>query len=152
MTTQTWHPDRYIRNAGFVAQLGLPVVELLDPQPGERILDLGCGDGWLTEKLVDVGCQVVGVDSSAEQIAAARERGLEAYVIDVRQLTFEAEFDAVFSNATLHWIKQPELVITGAWRALKPGGRFVGEFGGYGNVARIATALHQGLAQRGVDP
>jgi trans-aconitate methyltransferase len=128
------------------------VVELLDPQPGERILDLGCGDGWLTEKLVEAGCQVVGVDSSAEQVAAARERGLEAYVMDGRELKFEGEFEAVFSNATLHWIKQPEAAIAGVWRALKPGGRFVGEFGGDGNVARITAALHQALARRGLDP
>jgi trans-aconitate methyltransferase len=151
MTAQMWYPERYIRNAGFVAQLGLPVVELLDPQPGEQVLDLGCGDGWLTEKLVEAGCQVVGVDSSAEQITAAQARRLEAYVMDGRQLTFNEAFDAVFSNAALHLMKQPEPVIRGVWRALKPGGRFVGEFGGHGNVIKIMTALHQGLARRGVD-
>lgn len=152
MTVQTWYPERYIRNAGFVAQLGLPVVELLDPQPGEHVLDLGCGDGWLTQKLVEAGCQVIGVDSSPEQIAAAQERGLEAYVMHGQQLTFNEVFDAVFSNAALHWMKQPEPVIAGVWRALKPGGRFVGEFGGDGNIVRVLAALNQGLARRGVDP
>ena len=152
MTTQTWQPERYLRNAGFVAQLGLPVVELLQPQPGERILDLGCGEGRLTEALIAAGCRVVGVDSSAEQIAAAREQGLEAYVMDGQQLNFKEEFEAVFSNAALHWMKQPERVIAGVWRALKPEGRFVGEFGGYGNVNKVMTAVGEALEKRGVDP
>ena len=134
---QTWNPDQYARNAGFVPALGLPVVELLDPQPGERILDLGCGDGVLTEKLASLGCQVVGVDSSAAQVAAAQARGLDARVVDAHELPFEAEFDAVFSNAALHWMRQPEAVIAGVWRALEPGGRFVGELGGAGNIAPV---------------
>ena len=79
---QTWDPERYARTARFVADLGAPVVELLDPKPGERILDLGCGDGALTEKLAALGCDVVGVDGSPEQVAAARERGLDARVMD----------------------------------------------------------------------
>jgi trans-aconitate methyltransferase len=95
---------------------------------------------------------VVGVDSSAEQIAAAQARGLTVYVMDGQQLTFNEEFDAVFSNAALHWMKQPERVIAGVWRALKPSGRFVGEFGGAGNVTIIMTALHHSLAKRGIDP
>ena len=122
---QTWNPEHYARNAGFVAELGLPVVELLNPQPGERILDLGCGDGVLTEKLAALGCQVVGVDSSPAQIAAAQARGLDAHVVDAQRLTFDAEFDAVFSNAALHWMRKPDEVIAGVWRALEPGGRFV---------------------------
>ena len=148
---QHWDPERYARNARFVADLGLPVVELLAPAPGERILDLGCGDGALTEKLRDLGADVVGVDASAEQVAAARGRGLEASVMDGAGLTFEAEFDAVFSNAALHWMADPAPVIEGVWRALRPGGRFVGEMGGAGNVARIVTALETGLTRRGHD-
>ena len=96
---QTWDPERYALNARFVSDLGMPVVELLAPKPGERILDLGCGDGALTEKLVAVGCDVLGVDGSAQQIAAAAARGLNARVMDGQRLTFENEFDAVFSNA-----------------------------------------------------
>jgi trans-aconitate methyltransferase len=148
---QCWNPERYAEQAGFVAELGLPVVGLLAPRPGERILDLGCGDGALTEKLVAAGCQVVGVDASAEQVAAARARGLDAHVADANTLHFDSEFDAVFSNAALHWMKQPRDVIAGVQRALRPGGRFVGEFGGHGNVAAIQTALLRALSERGID-
>lgn len=149
---QQWNPERYVKHAGFVAELGLPVLELLNPQPGERILDVGCGDGWLTEKLAHIGCEVVGVDGSAEQIAAAQARGLTAMVMDGQQLTFEHEFDAVFSNAALHWMKPAEAVIVGVRRALRKNGRFVAEMGGHGNVAIIRSALHAALRQRGIDP
>jgi SAM-dependent methyltransferase len=148
---QTWNPERYAANARFVADLGAPVVELLAPRPGERILDLGCGDGALTEKLVGVGCRVVGVDGSAAQVGAARRRGLDAHVMDGHALGFVAEFDAVFSNAALHWMRRPDEVIAGVWKALAPGGRFVGEFGGHGCVAKIKAALFAALSQRGVD-
>jgi SAM-dependent methyltransferase len=149
--TQHWDPDRYARNARFVADLGLPVLELLAPRPGERILDLGCGDGPLTEKIAELGVQVVGVDASAEQIAAARARGLDAQVVDGQALAFDREFDAVFSNAALHWMLDPDAAIDGVWRALKPGGRFVGEMGGAGNVDKIMTALVAALDRRGLD-
>src|SRR5438132_14066031 len=104
MSTQTWNASGYAANAGFVPALGQPVLELLAPQAGERILDLGCGDGVLTEKLVAMGCEVVGVDGSAAQVEAARARGLDARVMDGEHLTFQEEFDAVFSNAALHWM------------------------------------------------
>jgi SAM-dependent methyltransferase len=147
---QTWDPERYARNARFVADLGMPVVELLAPTPGERILDLGCGDGALTKKLVALGCQVVGVDASVEQVRAARALGLDAHVIDGQRLPFETEFDAVFSNAALHWMKRADDVIAGVWRALKPGGRFVAECGGRGCIATIETALLAALKRRGI--
>src|SRR5258706_6059855 len=102
---QTWDPEGYARHARFVSDLGQPVVELLDPQPGERILDLGCGDGALTEKLGALGATVVAVDASPEQVAAARARGLDARVADGEALLFEAEFEAVFSNAALDWME-----------------------------------------------
>jgi trans-aconitate methyltransferase len=150
--TQTWDPDRYARNARFVSELGAPVVELLAPRPGERILDLGCGDGALTKKLVGMGCVVVGVDASAQQIDAAKRLGLNAQVMDGENLRFDNEFDAVFSNAALHWMrKDPNTVIAGAHRALKPGGRFVAEMGGYGCVAKIKNALIGALSRRGID-
>jgi trans-aconitate methyltransferase len=149
---QRWDPETYARNARFVAELGQPALDLLAPQPGERILDLGCGDGALTEKLVALGCQVVGVDASPEQIAAARARGLDARVMDGESLEFKAEFDAVFSNAALHWMKGADAVIAGVHRALKPGGRFVGEMGGAGNIARIVSALTAALERRGLAP
>ena len=148
---QTWDAERYARNARFVAELGSAVVELLAPQPGERILDLGCGDGALTEKIADLGARVTGVDGSTDQVAAARARGLDARVMDARALDFDGMFDAVFSNAVLHWIPEPDTVIAGVREALKPGGRFVGEMGGHGNVARIAQALVAALDRRGYD-
>ena len=152
MTQQSWNPERYARNARFVSELGRPVVELLAPQVGERILDLGCGDGALTEVLVDCGCRVVGIDSSADQVAAARARGLDVHVADAQTLSFQNEFDAVFSNAVLHWVHPPEAVIASVVRALVPGGRFVGEFGGSGCVACIVAALEAELTRRGIDP
>jgi len=151
MTTQTWDPERYARNARFVSDLGMPVVDLLDPKSGERILDIGCGDGALTAKLVAMGCAVVAIDGSAEQVAAARAQGLDARVMDGQRLVFDGEFDAVFSNAALHWMKQADDVIAGVWRALRPGGRFVAELGGFGCVAKIAAALVAALARRGLD-
>jgi len=149
--TQHWDPDRYARNARFVADLGQPVVTLLAPQAGERILDLGCGDGALTRRLGELGAVVVGVDSSAEMVAATRAAGLDARVMSGEALAFDNEFDAVFSNAALHWMLRPAQVIAGVWRALKPGGRFVGEFGGHGNVQHIKTALVAALDRRGLD-
>lgn len=147
---QEWNAENYGRQARFVSDLGAPVLELLDPQPGEHILDLGCGDGALTERLVDRGAEVVGIDASAAMVAAARARGLEAIEGSGIALHFDQAFDAVFSNAALHWMRPPEAVIAGLWRALRPGGRFVAEFGGHGNVAAIHGALRQALAARGL--
>jgi len=149
--TQTWDPERYARNARFVSDLGMPVVQLLAPRPGERILDLGCGDGALTEKLASLGCEVVGVDASEPQIAAARKRGLDARVIAGEALPFRDEFDAVFSNAALHWMLRPDEVIAEVWGALRRGGRFVGEMGGDGNVRAIKAALVDAMRRRGID-
>jgi trans-aconitate methyltransferase len=149
---QEWDSSRYAENARFVSDLGQPLVQLLNPQPGERILDLGCGDGALTGKLVEAGAQVVGVDASEDMIAAARRRGLDARVADAYQLTFTSEFDAVFSNAALHWMKlDPDAVIASLWRALHKGARFAGEMGGFGNVAAITVGLCATLEQFGVE-
>jgi trans-aconitate methyltransferase len=148
---QTWDPATYARHARFVSDLGSPVVELLAPQPGERILDLGCGDGVLTKQLADLGCEVVAVDSSAPQIEAARKLGLNAQVINAEALPFRDEFDAVFSNAVLHWIRDADSVIAAVYRSLRSGGRFVAEFGGDGCVQKIRTALVQALERRGMD-
>ena len=149
--TQSWDPARYARTARFVSELGAPLLELLAPRAGERILDLGCGDGDLTVKLAELGCKVVAVDASAAQVAAARARGLDARVADGQQLDFEGGFDGVFSNAALHWMRDPDAVIAGVWRALTPGGRFVGEMGGAGNVTLITAALVAALEARGLD-
>jgi len=148
--SQTWNLELYERHARFVPEFGKGVVQLLAPQAGERILDLGCGDGELTAALAGFGCDVVGVDGSPAFIDRVRARGLRAQVMDGHDLRFDAEFDAVFSNAALHWMKRPDAVIAGVWRALRPGGRFIGEMGGAGNVGSIVAALEAALLRRGV--
>jgi ubiquinone/menaquinone biosynthesis C-methylase UbiE len=110
------------------------VFALLAPKPGERILDLGCGDGVLTTEIKATGADVLGVDLSDELLAVARMKGLRVRKLDGHALDFVSEFDAVFSNMALHWMRKPDLVIAGVYRALKPRGRFVAEFGGHGNV------------------
>jgi len=145
---QDWDPSRYAENARFVSELGQPVLELLNPKPGERVLDLGCGDGALTEKLLAAGAEVVAIDASDDMVAAARRRGLDARVADAYHLSFSSEFDAAFSNAALHWMKRdPDAVIRGVCHALKPGGRFAAEMGGFGNVAAITVGLCATLEQ-----
>ncbi len=148
---QRWESSSYQKHTGFVPVLGAPVLELLAPKPGEHILDLGCGDGALTEKLQEAGAVVQGIDASEAMIEAAKRRGLDVRVLDAQKLDVEQTFDAVFSNAALHWMLDPDAVIKGVRRALKPGGRFVGEFGGHGNVAAITIALIAALERHGID-
>ena len=150
--TTSWNPDSYSKTARFVADLGEPLLQLLDPKPGEVILDLGCGDGALTEKIAAAGSVVIGVDASVAQLRASRKRSLDVLLMDGQRLAFSKPFDAVFSNAALHWMKHPKLVAAGVAKCLKPGGRFVGEFGGKGNVDSIRAALHNGLRKRSTDP
>ena len=150
-SVQRWDPAEYGRTARFVSDLGEEVLSLLDARPGERILDLGCGDGVLSARIAESGAEVVAVDSSVEQAAAARARGLDARQGDAADLGFDAEFDAVFSNAALHWVKAVDAAIAGVHRALRPAGRFVAEFGGAGNIATIHAALIAALDRRGVD-
>ncbi len=140
-TTHAWDPNLYATHAAFVPALGAPVLDLLDPKSGERILDIGSGDGVLTQKLVAAGATVIGVDADKAMVAAAVEKGLDARIMDARQLNFTNEFDAVFTNAALHWVGAPAVVTAGVARALKPGGRYVGEFGGFGNIAAIRAVL-----------
>ncbi|MGC1341912.1 MAG: class I SAM-dependent methyltransferase, partial [Candidatus Binataceae bacterium] len=102
--TQTWVPERYAYNARYVATFADFTLPILAPARGEKILDLGCGDGFVTERLVAAGAKVVGVDASAEMIEAARRRGLDARVTSVYDLAFDREFDAVFTNSVLHWV------------------------------------------------
>lgn len=148
---QQWSAGSYDTHARFVSDLASGVVDWLAPQQGERILDLGCGDGVLTAELRDRGVDVVGVDSSADFIVAARARGLDARLMDGEALQFGPEFDAVFSNAALHWMPEADKVAAGVAEALKPGGRLVAEFGGHGNVAAIVTAMRAVGLRRGGD-
>jgi trans-aconitate methyltransferase len=150
-TGQTWNAAAYAANGRFVATLAKGVVELLAPQPGEEILDLGCGDGALTEELVATGAKVTGVDASPAMVEAARARGLRIDHHDATTLPYEGQFDAVFSNAALHWIRNAPAVLAGVHRALRPGGRFVVEMGGHGNIAAIRVALQTVMAAYGID-
>jgi trans-aconitate methyltransferase len=148
---QNWTASSYDAHARFVSDLAGDVLKWLGAKPGEHILDLGCGDGVLSVELANRGVKVVAVDASEDFLAAARKRGVDARAMDGQALTFQAEFDAVFSNAALHWMTNAEAVIAGVHRALKPSGRFVAEFGGHGNVAAIVTAMRATAMRRGGD-
>lgn len=148
--TQTWDPQTYARNGAFVHGLAGGVLEWLNPQAGEFILDLGCGDGQLSHRLAATGAHVLGVDASAEMVAAARERGVEAEQANAELLPFhDGTFDAVFSNAALHWVRNQDEMLAQVHRVLRTGGRFVAEMGGHGNIAAIHVALRAVLGRHG---
>jgi SAM-dependent methyltransferase len=151
-STSQWDAADYARVGGFVPALGAAALDLLDPQPGEHILDVGCGDGSLTEKILERGASVVGIDNSPSMIGAARSRGLDARLMDAADLKFAEAFDAAFSNATLHWVLDKERAARAIWFALKFSGRFAGEFGGAGNLAALREALDNELVIRGYIP
>jgi trans-aconitate 2-methyltransferase len=150
-TSADWNASLYNAKHDFVWKYGSDVVSLLNPQAGERILDLGCGTGHLTAQIAESGAHVLGVDRSAEMVAAARVAypNLKFEISDARNLPYHEEFDAVFSNATLHWIHEPELVLQGICRALRPGGRFVAELGGKKNIRAMQAAFDQALVELG---
>jgi len=141
--TNQWNPKEYNKHTAFVSQLALPVVELLNPQKGERILDAGCGDGTLAVEIEKYGAKVVGVDMSSEMIEACKAKGIEAYVGSIIALPYVNEFDAVFSNAMLHWVHDAEGAIDNIAKTLKKGGRFVAEYGGEGNANYIVSAMKE---------
>jgi SAM-dependent methyltransferase len=151
-STSKWNAADYARVGGFVAELGGAALDLLDPRPGERILDVGCGEGTLTKKIVERGATVLGIDNSPEMIGAARAKGVDAVLLNAADMTFSSEFDAAFSNATLHWVLEKEQAARAIFRALKPGGRFAGEMGGEGNLRKLREALDEELIIRGYVP
>lgn len=151
MGPASWSAAHYAKNARFVADLAAPLLDLLAPQPGERILDLGCGDGVLSAAIAATGAHVVGVDSSSEMVTAARARGIDARLDRGESLGIPGPFDAVFSNAALHWMDDLDPVVAGVARVLRPGGRFVGEMGAAGNIAAVVTALAEALQRRALD-
>ncbi|MEM8797907.1 MAG: methyltransferase domain-containing protein [Pseudomonadota bacterium] len=140
-TRQNWSAAGYGENARFVSDYGEVLFSLLDDKPNQRILDLGCGDGALAEKLVALGHNVTAVDQSPDFVEAAQAKGLNAFQMDGHALAFDQPFDCVFSNAALHWMLEPNRVIEGVSRSLVESGVFVGEMGGQNNVAAIVTAL-----------
>lgn len=151
-STSEWNAADYARVGGFVAELGGAALDLLDPKPGERILDVGCGEGSLTRKIRERGATVLGIDNSADMIAAARAKGVDALQLAAEDMQFFAEFDAAFSNATLHWVLHKEQAARAIFRSLKSGGRFAGEMGGEGNLSRLREALDEELIIRGFAP
>jgi trans-aconitate methyltransferase len=130
----------------------MAALDLLDPKPGERILDVGCGDGVLTKKIAARGATVTGIDNSLDMIRAAHANGVDALVVDSADLHFDREFDAAFSNAALHWMLDKHTVAHGIFHALKPGGRFAGEMGGEGTIKKLREALDEELVIRGYAP
>lgn len=146
--TQSWDAKQYEDAGQFVHEAARNLVEQLDPRPAERVLTLGCGTGHLSAEIATHGSTVVGVDSDPEMLAAARDRypGLEFVEADIRDVRFEKPFDAVFSNAALHWVSKAEAVVETIATALHPGGRFVAEFGGQGNVEQIVTAVRSAVS------
>jgi trans-aconitate methyltransferase len=151
-STSRWNAADYASVGAFVPELGAAALDLLDPQPGERILDVGCGDGALTRRIVERGASVVGIDSSEELVAAARAAGLDVRLDDAADMSFAGEFDAAFSNAALHWMLDKRRVARAVFYALKPGGRFAGEMGGEGNLEKLREALDAELVIRGYVP
>jgi len=147
-----WNAELYDEKHSFVWKMASGLLDLLGAKPGERILDVGCGTGHLTAQIAATGAQVIGIDASATMIQQAREKypALRFEVMDAREIEFPEPFDAVFSNATLHWINEPARVVAGISKALRPGGRFVAEFGGKGNVKGILEAVERAWRKLGL--
>lgn len=140
-----WDAGLYDDKHSFVWKMAEDLIGLLAAQAGEKILDLGCGTGHMAGKIAESGAQVTGVDRSEEMIRQARAAypAIRFEVADATKVPLDGAFDAVFSNATLHWIKEPERVVAEIARLLRPGGRFVAEFGGRGNVAELVAAMER---------
>ncbi|MCW3798825.1 class I SAM-dependent methyltransferase [Sphingomonas sp. BN140010] len=151
-STSSWDAAAYARVGSFVPALGAAALDLLDPQPGEAVLDVGCGDGTLTLRIKERGADVVGIDNDLSMVAAAKAKGLDARLMDAADLRFSEAFEAAFSNATLHWVLNKERAARAIFFALKHGGRFAGEFGGAGNLKLLRRALDQELVARGYRP
>ena len=150
--TNRWNAREYDAKHAFVYEKAKGLVDLLAPKSDERILDLGCGTGVLTSEIAATGATAFGIDRSPEMVAQAKSKfpALRFEVVDATKMEFDGEFDAVFSNAVLHWIPEAEQVVRGIARALKPGGRFVAEFGGKGNIQTLVKGFHRAFAGLGM--
>ena len=138
-----WNANNYKNHASFVSDLAIDLVDLLNPKEGEIILDLGCGDGSLSLEIMKSKAKVIAVDLSSDMIEKTKSKGIEAYKMDVTNLIYENKFDAVFSNAVLHWVKDKDTAVQNIYKALKSKGRFVTEFGGFGNLNYIIEGMQQ---------
>jgi trans-aconitate 2-methyltransferase len=149
MTQSNWNPSLYDQKHSFVTDYGKDLISLLAPKAADRILDLGCGTGHLTRIIAESGATVVGLDSSPQMIESARREypDIEFVVADAADFEFDAAFDAVFSNAALHWVTQAESAVICISRALERGGRFVAEFGGKGNTTNVIAAIYESIQE-----
>lgn len=152
--SQSWDTERYQDQHSFVWQYGAALIDLLSPKPGEHILDIGCGTGQLTHAIAETGAVVSGIDADAVMIATAQQQypELSFTVADARNFNVKQPVDSIFSNAALHWIKPPEQVVQAVANALKPGGKFVAEFGGKGNVQTVVRAVETVRKQQNLSP
>lgn len=149
--SQAWKPEEYGTNARFVADYGIDLIDDLNPVSGQRIIDIGCGDGYLSTRIKARGCEVWGLDPSREMLAAARAQGIHTIHADIADFTTDQRFDGAFSNAALHWVKDQQAALHNIRAMLEPGARFAGELGGHGNVAAITVAANAILGQFGID-
>ncbi|WP_138494223.1 class I SAM-dependent methyltransferase [Paenibacillus pinistramenti] len=140
---QQWNTGTYDSAMSFVSQYGESLIGLLKPQHGERILDWGCGSGDLASIIAQSGAEVTGIDASPAMIEAARAKypQLRFILADGQSYTAEQPADAVFSNAALHWLQDADGAAASIAASLRPGGRFIAEFGGHGNIASVTAAL-----------
>lgn len=157
MMTSRWDAALYDSRLGFVSGFGENLVDVLEPKPGERILDIGCGSGDLAARIAETGATVIGIDASPEMIAAARDKygdrkEIEFHVAGAESFSIGEQVDAAFSNAALHWVKDARGAAASIWSAVRPGGRFVAEFGGKGNIATIVRETERVLSEHyGID-
>lgn len=153
VSNNNWNSSLYQEKHAFVWKYGENLLEILNPQPNERILDLGCGTGQLTEKIAESGAELTGIDSADKMIEKAKQNypQLHFQVADAKNFQLSQPVDAVFSNATLHWIPEADEVISSINKSLKTGGRFIAEFGGKGNIESIVKALYAALEKIGFD-
>ncbi len=149
--SQSWKPEEYGANARFVADYGVDLIDDLNPLPGQRIVDIGCGDGYLSARIKARGCDVWGLDPSREMLAAAQAQGIHVIHADIADFTTDLRFNGAFSNAALHWVKDQQAALRNIRAMLEPGAHFAGELGGHGNVAAIAVAANAVLGEFGID-
>jgi SAM-dependent methyltransferase len=154
-----WDATEYDARFSFVTAYGADLIELLDVQPGERVLDLGCGTGHQAARLAELGADVIGIDADPQMLALARAEHPGLLVVEADGQDGAAllaatggPVDAVLSNAALHWMPDQDAATAAVAGVLRPGGRVVAELGAAGNVALLTTAIRGARAELGLDP